>query len=540
MRRIYLALFVALTLASCREETTHSEKKVFRYNESSGITSLDPAYARNLENMWAVNQLYDGLVELDSEMKIVPLLATNWDILDSGKTYQFHLRDNVYFHATSDFPQQRKVLASDFVFSFKRIMDDKVASPGQWIFNRVDFDRQDGFFALDDSTFVVHLKEAFPPFLGMMAMQYCNVVPREVVEKYGQDFRSHPVGTGPFKFAFWYENIALIYHKNESFWQKDSKGVSLPYLDAVKIDFVKDMSAEYLGLLKGDYDFISGIHNSFKDELLDPFGNLNPLYADRMHFQKTPFIKTDYLGILVDDSLKLVLDSPLKEKRVRQAINYGINRKEMIKYLRNNAVFSAGHGFIPKGLASYNEDKNYGYSFDPTKARELLGKAGFSSSNPMPPITVSTTADYVDLCEYIQHNLADIGITVNIDILPGSAHRESVSKSKVNFFRKSWLADYADAENFLGLFYSKNFCPSGPNYTHYKNPEFDLLFEKAGGEVNDSTRYILYQQMDSLVMDDSPVIPLFYDQVSHFVSNEVVSFETNPVNMLNLKTTIKK
>lgn len=540
MFRISIFFSIFIFISSCDVKNEHDNRKIFHYNESAGISSLDPIYTRSLENMWAVNQLFDGLVELDSTLKIVPLIAEKWEILNSGKTYVFKIRKGVFFHTNQDFPSTRQVIASDFVYSFNRILDATNASPGKWIFNHVDFDNSQGFEAPNDSTFVIHLREIFPPFLGMLSMQYCNVVFKEAVEFYGKDFRSHPLGTGPFKFAFWYENIALVYHKNEHFWQKDAQGNSLPYLDAVKIDFVKDVSAEYLGLLKGSYDFISGIHNSYKDELLDPNGNLNPLYQDKLHFQRTPFIKTDYLGILVDSSLSIVQNSPLKNRLVRQAINLGINRKEMIKYLRNNAVFDAGHGFIPKGLPSFDEGKKYGYHYDPLAAMELLSQAGYSATNKPPTISLSTTADYVDLCEYIQHNLSEIGFTVSIDVLPSSAHREGVSKSKIGFFRKSWLADYVDAENFLGLFYSKNFCPNGPNYTHYFNPEFDLLFEAAAKEVDDESRYDLYQKMDSLVMLDSPVIPLFYDQVSHFISNDIESFETNAVNMLNLKNTVKR
>ncbi len=540
MYKLSILFVVLLFASSCGVNNEQDSRKVFRYNESAGISSLDPIYTRSLENMWAVNQLFDGLVELDSTLKIVPLIAKKWEILDSGKTYKFTLRKQVFFQTNEDFPKAREVTAKDFVYSFNRILDPKWASPGKWIFNRVDIENEGGFSAPNDSTFVIHLKDAFPPFLGMLSMQYCNVVPQEAVEFYGKDFRSHPLGTGPFKFAFWYENIALVFHKNPDFWQSDSRGKSLPYLDAVKIDFVKDVSAEYLGLLKGNYDFISGIHNSYKDELLDPNGNLNPLYQDKIHFQRTPFIKTDYLGILVDTSLGIVKESPLRNRWVRQAINLGINRKEMIKYLRNNAVFNAGHGFIPKGLPSYDESLDYGYHYNPQAAKDLLNKAGYNANHRPPKITLSTTADYVDLCEYIQHNLEEIGLEVSIDVLPSSAHREGVSKSKITFFRKSWLADYVDAENFLGLFYSKNFAPNGPNYTHYSNPEFDRLFEKASKEINDEIRYDLYQKMDAIVMRDSPVIPLFYDQVSHFISNDIEYFETNAVNMLNLKNTVKR
>lgn len=529
-----------LLLFSCSSSSEQQDKQVFRYNESDGITSLDPVFTRNLENMWAVNQLFDGLVELDSAMNVIPSIAKSWQILDSGLTYKFTLRDDVYFHDHEIFPDGlgRKVTAQDFVYSFNRLLDPEIASPGSWVLKQIDL-VNGGFEALNDSTFKIILKEPFAPFIGMLSMQYCTVVPHEIADHYGRDFRSNPIGTGPFKFAFWYENVALVYHKNENFWMVDDQGEQLPYLDAVKIDFVRDMSTEFYGLLKGEYDFMSGIHAAYKDELLDPYGNLNSAYDKQIKFQKTAFLKTDYLGILVDPDLSISAEHPLSDVRVRQALNYALNRKEMVAYLRNNSVFPANTGFIPRGLPGYDENATYGYTFNPKKALQLLDDAGYPNGEGLQPIAISTTSDYVDLIEYIQHEWAKIGVEIEVDILPSSTHREQVASSKLIMFRKGWLADYADAENFLGLFYSENYCPNGPNYTHFFNPEFDSLFVEAKRSVNHENRHALYRQMDSLVMSESPVIPLFYDQVSHFVSKKITGLPTNPVNMLDLKSVRK-
>ncbi|MGB1032302.1 MAG: ABC transporter substrate-binding protein, partial [Flavobacteriales bacterium] len=204
--------------------TIPDNRKVFTYNESNGISSLDPAFARNLENMWAVNQLFDGLVELDANLKVEPLIASSWDIQDSGLTYVFHLRDDVFFHPSIAFGEDstRQVVASDFQYSFNRIVNPATASSGKWVFDLVDFENSNGFESPNDSTFVIHLKQAFSPFLGMLAMQYCNVVPAEAIDYYGEDFRENPIGTGPFKMAFWMENVALVYHKNTKFFQSDT------------------------------------------------------------------------------------------------------------------------------------------------------------------------------------------------------------------------------------------------------------------------------------------------------------------------------
>ncbi|MFZ6052615.1 ABC transporter substrate-binding protein [Halocola ammonii] len=531
-------LFFSLALfPGCGNSPVDSEKTVFRYNESNGISSLDPAFSNNLENIWGCNQVFDGLLELDSTLKPKGLIAKSWEIDSTGTRYTFHLRNDVYFHNDACFPDSvgRRVVAQDFIYSFNRLLAPETGSPGVWVFDQVDRKKNGGFEAPNDTTLVIHLKQPFPPFLGILAMQYCTVIPREAIEKYGDEFRSHPVGTGPFRFAFWIENVSLVLHKNESFWQKDESGEALPYLDAVKVDFVKDKSVAYLNLLQGKYDFMSGLHPAYKDELLDPMGNLNPAFEDVLRFQKTPFLKTDYLGILVDDSLKLSSESGLKDVRVRQALNYAIDRKEMVRFLRNNSVYPANAGFIPRGLQSFEGEVSYGFDHNPEKAKQLLNEAGFPNGRGLETISIATTSDYVDLCEFIQHQWSLVGVKAKIDVLPTSTHREFVAKSKLLLFRKSWLADYPDAENFLSLFYSENFCPEGPNYTHFSSSRFDSLYEISQSITDEKLRESYYTTMDSLVMSEAPVIPLFYDQVSHFVRKEVKDLETNSINLLDLK-----
>lgn len=532
---IYFLVF-ALLIFSCKEKISSHSKKVFRYNESNGIANLDPAFARDLETMWATNQLFDGLVELDSSLTIIPSIAKRWSVSDDGKHYSFVLNDNVWFHKNGCFGKDstRKVNAYDFAFSFARILDPATASPGKWIFANVDTTKGGGFVADSDSVLHIFLTQAFQPFLGMLTTQYGNVVPKEAVDMYGADFRSHPVGSGPFKFAFWYENEALVFHKNLLYWQKDEDGNTLPYLDAVQIDFVKDMNAEYQGLLKGTYDFMSGIHASFKDELLDPQGNLQRGFESKIRFQKTPFIKTDYIGILVDPSSEITKNSPLQNKLIRQAIAYAIDKKEMVARLRNNSVYAAYKGFVPPSLLSTEMDTVY-YPFNPEKAKALINEAGFPGGNGLPEITLTATGDYTDLLEFIQHALSKLGIKIKINIMQGNSFKEMSAKAQLEMFRKSWLADYADAENFLSVFLTRNFCPQGPNYMHFSNTDYDNLYQKASIELNDSARNSMYNELNRMIMEEAVVIPLFYDQVSHFIRNEVSGFQTNPVNMLDLK-----
>lgn len=535
-------VFISLIIISCggEKEDKLAGKKIFRYNESEGITSLDPAFSRNIENIWACNHLYNGLVQMDDELKVKPCIAKSWEISEDGKIYTFHLRDDVTFHDHELFKEGkgRKVTAYDFEYSFNRILADNIASPGAWIFNNVDYVEENGFKAfeaINDNTFKIYLTKPFPPFLGILTMQYCSVVAKEIVEHYKRDYRNNPVGTGPFKFKMWSEGQKMVFLKNDNYFEKDKQGKALPYIDGVSITFIKDEEVEFLKFLNGEIDFISGREGDNKEEIFTTKGKLKTEYNDKITMVTHPYLNTEYLGILVDEELDLVNNSPLKHKLIRQAINYGFDRKQMIAYLRQNIGSPATAGFVPKGLPSFNESVVKGYEYNPEKARELLFTAGYPNGENMPPIKLFTTAQYLDLCEFMQHQLGEIGIKIKVEVLPGPTHRELVARSKLNFFRKSWIADYPDAENYLALFYSKNFTPHGPNYTHFKNYDFDKLYEMAQSETNDSTRYYYYQEMDKIVIEEAPIIPLYYDEVVRLTRKNIIDLGINPVNLLTLK-----
>jgi oligopeptide transport system substrate-binding protein len=532
-------MLCVLSLASCvKDKTTSKNKTVFRYNESAGITSLDPAFAKDQATIWAANQLFNGLVQLDEALKVNPCIAKRWEISDDGLIYKFYLRDDVYFHDHPVFENSkgRKVVAADFVFSFLRILDPKTASPGVWVFNSVKYGQEDspGFTALNDTVFQISLKKSFPPFLSLLSMPYCSVIPKEAAEHYGKDFRSNPVGTGPFQFKLWKEGVKLVMVKNPHYFEKEG-GQQLPYLDAVAVTFIADKQSAFLEFIKGKLDFISGIDPSYKDELLTKKGELNPKYSGKFKMQTQPYLNTEYLGFLVDETKYKDAGNPLKLKKIRQAINYGFDRKKMMKYLRNNIGTPGIYGFIPKGMPGFDTSFTAGYNYDPDKSRQLMAEAGYPNGKGLPEIVLSTTSAYLDLCKYIQHQLEAVNIKIKIEVNPPATLREMVAQSKVTFFRGSWIADYPDAENYLSLFYSENYSPQGPNYTHFSSKGFDDLFNKAQTITNDSLRYIYYRELNKLLMEESPVVVLYYDQVLRFYQNNIFGLVINPMNLLTLK-----
>lgn len=531
-------LIPVLLIISCKSgKKSENGKTVFRYNESAGVTSLDPAFASNQANIWADNQLFNGLVFLDDELKIRPCIAKSWEISRDGLEYTFHLRTDVRFHDSEVFPNGsgRKVISDDFVYSFNRILDEKIASPGAWVLSQVAQENSNFLIrSINDSTLLLRLKAPFPPFLGLLSMQYCSVVPFEAIIRYGNDFRQHPVGTGPFRFGMWKESVKLVLLRNENYFEKGIDG-SLPYLDAVSITFIKEKQTAFLEFIKGNLDFVSGIDASYKDEILTENGELREKYKSTVNLTKQPYLNTEYLGILVDTTRIISSASPLKIKYVRQALNYGFDRVKMMRYLRNNVGKPGTAGFVPSGMPWYEQQKINGYTFDPVKAKQLLVKAGFPGGKGLPPITLTTNASYLDLCKFIQSQLGEIGIKIKIDVTPPATLRDMIAQSKVNFFRGSWIADYPDAENYLSLFYSPNFSPAGPNFTHFASDEFDKLYNSSIYEANDSIRGTIYMQMDQLLMEDAPVIILYYDEVMRFSRKNIIGLGSNPLNILNLK-----
>ena len=524
--KLNLGIFVVFILQGC----TYSQKKdkehlIFKYNEHSNIATLDPAFARNPQTIWPSNQLFNGLVQLDDQLNIQPDIAKSWRINDSTSTYTFTLRDDVYFHKNKVFKKDstRRVIAQDFVYSFDRLLSPELASPGSWVLNAVQ-----RYHAANDSTLVIQLKKPFPAFLGLLSMRYCSVVPKEAIGYYGNDFRSNPVGTGPFMFKFWEENIKLILRKNPIYFEKDAQGNSLPYLEAVAITFLPDKQSEFLQFAQGNIDFMTGLDNSYKDDIITTKGALQPKYKDKVKLITTPYLNTEYLGFFMGSTSKQIA-SPL----IRQAINYGFDREKMVSYLRNSMGIAATHGFIPKGLAGF--DSIQGYSYDPEKARALINRYKQATGATTIQVTIGTNSQYLDLCEYIQGELEKLGISITIDVMPPATLRQLKSSGELDIFRASWVADYPDAENYLSLFYSPNFTPNGPNYTHFKNVVFDSLYLEAQKISEISKRKLLYTQMDSIIISQAPIVPLYYDIAVRFVSKKISGLGINPQNFLVLK-----
>jgi len=535
-RRFAVWLFAAvigLCISACGKSRLSEDRSIFHFNLSSPVTSLDPAFASDQSNTWAVNQLYNGLVQLDARLQVQSCIARTWSLSDDRLVYTFTLRQDVYFHDDPCFPggKGRAVVAEDVLYSFNRLLDPSVAARGNWVFNHI-VDSIEPFRVINDSTVAIVLQKPFAPFLQRLSIPYCSIVPREAVEHYGVDFRSHPVGTGPFKFVQWEEGELIILHRFENYFEQDALGQSLPYLDAVNINFISNKSTEFLKFLSGELDFVSDIDAALKDNILTKDGQLQEKYRKDVALIKGPYLNVEYFSILMDTTNPLVQENPLSIAAVRKAINMGFDRKEMLLFLKNNRGRPATAGIVPPSLLG-DPETHYGYGYDPDSALALLREAGFENGVGLPEIVLHTTEQYQDIAVYIKNKLEDIGVALRIETVDPRLMREMRLNGTTVLFRSSWIADYADAENYLTVFYGGSDAP--PNYTRYRNPAFDALYAQAVEEPDADKRLRMYRTMDSLMMQDAPVIPLFYDEVFRFTRRSVTGLEPNGLNMLDLR-----
>jgi len=521
-----IIILFGILLSSC-EKDSDIENNIFKYNEYSNISSLDPAFSSTLRNIWPINQIFNGLVQLDKNLEIKGDIASSWTISEDKRTYTFKIRQDVYFHNSELFGKNltRKVKAKDFEYSFNRLIDNKIASPGYWVFNNVK-----DFKAINDSIFQIELKKEFDPFLGILSMKYCSVVPHEIVTVLGDKFSKKPIGTGPFKFKKWDENVKLVLSKNKNYFEHDSLGQKLPYLDGIAISFIPDKKSEFMELLSGKLDMVSSPENSIIDQIFDYKGDLNPRFSSNFNLLKSPYLNTEYIGFNIQNNIK-------KDTLLRYAINSGIDRKKMMQYLRKNIGYPAESGIVPNGLN--NSFYLPRYNYDPDLSKKLISI--YKSNNDIDEINITIVSDsqYLDILEFIQSELQKIGVQVQIEITPPSILRQGKATGKFDAFRASWIADYPHVENYFSLFYSKNHTPKGPNYTFFSDRNFDELYELIGNKKSISYEKIS-NDLENIIRRYSPIIPLYYDMSVRIVPKNISGLEANAINQLNLKRVVKK
>ncbi len=536
---IGVLLFTVLGLGGCKNVDKKSPQQIFHYNEDVSVTTLDPAFVRSQSENWIVSQIFNGLIDLDAQLQPVPALAKSWEISTDLLTYTFHLRSDVNFCFVDKQGKvtTRKMVASDVAYSLSRIADPATSSPGAWIFvGKIDSQLNRVFIAPNDSTFVLKLVSPAASLLGLLSTNFGYVVPKEYARLDKSYLARNPVGTGPFYVRRWEDEIKLVMRKNPHYHEKDTQGVPLPYLDAINVTFVKNKQTAFMQFAAGTYDFFNGLEGSFKDELLTDQAMLKPKYAQKMKAIITPFLNTEYVGCYLGEYPGKT--NWLKDVHLRRALFYAVDKQKLVRFFRNGLGDAGDWGVVPPILNVHEKEAITEANAAWQKALAEYQQSGYAKQTNKPEIVLSTTADYLDMMVYLQETWGRLGVKIKVDIQTGGMLRQLRNEGKLMLFRGSWIADYPDAENFLACYYAPYLSPMGPNYTHFEDAQFDTLYRlieagESGQKASLRKQYI--QQANQILIDQAPVIPLYYDKSIRLIQPWVQGLENDAANRLVLK-----
>lgn len=522
-----LLVVLLLLLAACGPAPEAGPDRLLCYNASDGVRSLDPGKATDLESMWVVDQLYEGLLELDAALNVQPALAETWSVSPDGLQYAFRLRSNARFH------NGEPVTAQDVEASFLRLLDPAQALPGRWVL--ADLIADGGVEVIRKDSLVLRLSRPQPVFPGLLSTVHAVVLQ-------GGGWAGNPdredMGSGPFVLKGWIPETAMVLHRFAEYWMRDETGRSLPLIPGVRIEFNREPGAEFLGFKQGRYDFVSALDPQWASALRAPGAAPSRL----RHFAeyRVPYLKTDYIGFLVDSVAVLEGGFPVLSGTVRRAMSMALDRESLVRELRAGEAAPAA-GFVPPGMPGFGSDVRpvpSVLSWQPDSARALLAAEGIGSQAPLRRLTglvLGTKPGMADLAAALQHTWSEYGIDIEVDIAPGAIDADRVAKSQVPLFRKSWLADYADAENFLSLFHPDRWSPNGPNYTHFEEPEVTTALARAAEMPAGTLRTAILREVEAAVLENVPVIPLWHDEVVHLVAGEWEGWQVSPTNRLDLR-----
>lgn len=487
-----LALFLlisAVALASCGNR----EERLSGYlylRLGTNPTSLDPALVVDISSAAITAKLYNGLVRFDDNLKIVPDVSAGWDISADGRLYTFNLRDDARF------PGGRLVTAKDFKYSFERVLTPSTKSPRSWVLDRIEGAREfstgeakevSGLRVINPTRLEIRLKERFPPFLGLLAMPTAYVVPREDVERWGDDFGSHPVGSGPYRLTEWKQGRGLRLDANNGYFG------GKPQLTGIFYRIIPDEMTTTVEFDEGNLDII-GVP-------APEYGRYRREPALSRLLVMAPGLDTYYIGL---NCRRPPFDNPL----VRRAMNHAIDRDRILRtILEGRGILASGP--IPPMLLAPEEAVVEGYRYDPAESRSLLAEAGYPKGIEV-SLYLNLDQDTLDILEVVQEYLRQAGIKAHLKQLEWSAFKAAVLKGEADAFWLSWWADYPDPENFLfPLFHSSNFGAGG-NRARFSDPETDRLIEAAAKAPTDDERNTFYRMAQRRVVDLAPWVFMWH------------------------------
>jgi peptide/nickel transport system substrate-binding protein len=479
-------------------------------SQQADPTGLDPEAVLNNSSGFVMATIYDGLVNYKlGTVEVGPGLAESWEVSDDGMTYTFHLRKGVTFHDGTPFNAQSFVKSLD---RLKKTDPNSIYNTGP-VESYIDFTygAVESYKAVDDNTVAFRLKHAFAPFLTSLAMVWNGVVSPEAAIKSGKDFRNNPVGTGPFVFKEWRHNDQIILEANKNYWG------GAPKLDRLIFKINPDAQASLLALRQGDVHILADVNSQ-----LVPAIKAN----SDLVLMTQPGLAISGMGMPFDTP-------PFTDKRVRQALNYAIDKDAINKSLFQGLAVPMTSP-LPEAQWSFDPSLK-GYPYDPAKAKSLLAEAGLGSGFKAELLTYNSARGYnsagPELAVAVQGYLAKVGVDVSVTKSEMGSYLSQIRSGKYpGLFMVGWTGDNGDPDNFLYELFSSDNIPVGDT-SRYKNPEVDAALRQAQQEPNHDKRVALYQQAQKTIMEDAPWVFINSLEQVRAASKRVQGYVLNPTQM---------
>ncbi|MEE2673916.1 MAG: ABC transporter substrate-binding protein [Myxococcota bacterium] len=551
-------LVIAAMLAGCGDgagtPTAGSDgdgPKIFYDRRGTAHKTLDPPRQFDSASADIIMNVYDTLLEyhyLARPYRMAPnLLSELPEKQEDGKTYVFRLRKGIHFHDDACFEggKGRELVADDAIYSIQRFADanvnikswvllagyieglDDFRDKSRAVGKDIDYAAQpvSGLRKLDSHSLEVEFTRDTPLALFPFAMTSLSIVPREAVEKYGEDFAQHPVGTGPFTIKRFSRRGTMILARNPNYHgtypaegaPDDAEngllayaGRQTPFLDEVHMPLIEEAQPAMLKFRKAELDWIGINKDDFPNmayKAEDGSFHLKDEYARLYHSYVEPGLSAEYFSFNLRDSLW----RGEKGKALRQAIAWSIDTPAFIELLSNGRGLPMAT-IVPQTIAGNENDIGFSYyQQDREKARQKLAEAGYPEGRGLPEIHFeyrSATKDARQGFEFIRNELAAVGIRAKANFNTFSAFLKKIESGNFQVASAGWAADYPDGENFYQLLYSPNKTP-GPNSSTFNHPEYDALYEQIRSMPNGPERFAIFRRMSEIIKDEVPLLLRF-------------------------------
>lgn len=554
---LLLVIFSAFVIFSCGGDKKGKNKEVlqakggrvyggvFRLNETEYFKNLYPLNVIDAIAARITTQIYEGLMKFNlADLTTKMSLAESYAIDTTGRIYTFKIKKGVIFHDDECFSggKGRELKANDFKYCFDRLctkdvnnnsfpqaFKDRVLGANEHYESPVAGGVK-GIRVVDEYTIEITLIKPYSPFLQILALPSTVVYPKEAIDKYGPSgLRAKAVGTGPFILKSVDDDVSVVMARNSSYHGADEFGNKLPFLDAIQLHFISDKKTELFEFKKGNLEMIYRLPTEYIIDILTTENtNLKGEYV-KYELQRGPEMSVQYYDFLNTAGV-------FKNKKVRQAFNYAIDRQKIIDFVLNGAAEEVGIGITPPTFKGYDIHLLPGFRLDVDKAKQLLAEAGYPNGRSFPKLKLDINSGgglHVNVGEEIVKQLKDhLNIDIELNILSFAQKIDKSQKGQSDIWRAGWIADFPSPENFLWLMYGKDVpdeigVVSYPNTSRFKNAEFDKLYEMALNSKTLEESYKHFMDAEKIMLDESPILPLYYDESYRILQSYVKNFPNN-------------